>query len=219
MTALTALWMGFLKNTIYSGGCYGITQIVFWTGFFGRYFIEAVLLLGLVLAFVHNQTRKNIIIAGMIACLLAIFINFAGDLDGRLLIWPLTEFLLLFVSVPNLIVFVLAILLTIWRQWNTKKCFTKVLPWVSGVLFGLILCLTLPTEIKEQYEIQKIAKEMTTKQFFELPEYDQREITYKIVGMKLANVFACLQYSQNKTEAQDKLIRDEIENCRWYIID
>lgn len=193
-------------------------QIAFWTGFIGGRFLGAIALLSLVLLFVRNQTRKNIIIAGIIACVIAILINFAGAIDGRLLTLPLAEFLLFLVAVPNVVFFALVTLLTIWRRWNSQKWFAKGMPWVACILCGLTLCFVLPREVKEQFEIQKIAKEMTLKQFFDLPEATQRETVYRIAGMKRENIFEGVKHYQDASD-QDSLLRDAVEKSRWFIID
>lgn len=193
------------------------TQIVFWLGFIGGCFIVATMILSLVLVFVRNQTRKNIIIAAIIGCLIATFLGFCGYIDGRLLTWPLARFLLLNALIANGIAFIIAVLLTIWRRWNTKKWFTKRLPWFAGVLYGLILLIAFPMEVKEQYEIQQVAKEMTLKQFFALPEYERRETAYKIAGVKDGYLFGCVQANQKSPDAQDFLLKEVIDVCRELI--
>ena len=193
------------------------TQIVFWLGFIGGRFIVATMILSLVLVFVRNQTRKNIIIAAIIGCLIATFLGFCGYIDGRLLTWPLARFLLLNALIDNGIAFIIAVLLTIWRRWNTKKWFTKRLPWFAGVLYGLILLIAFPMEVKEQYEIQQVAKEMTLKQFFALPEYERRETAYKIAGVKDGDLFGCVQANQKSPDAQDFLLKEVIDVCRELI--
>ncbi|MBR6356162.1 MAG: hypothetical protein IKR92_04840 [Alphaproteobacteria bacterium] len=191
-----------------------MTNAIFWMLFLGGRFLGAVLILSLVLAFVRNQTRKNIIIAGVIGFLFATFLGFCGYIDGRLLTWPLARFLLLNALIDNGIAFIIAILLTIWRHWNTQKWFAKVLPWIAGVLYGLILLIAFPMEVKDQYEIQQVATEMTLKQFFAMPEYDKREATFKIVGVKDGNIFGCVQANEKSPDAQDFLLKEVIDACR-----
>ncbi len=186
----------------------------FWMLFLGGRFLGAVMILSLVLAFVRNQTRKNIIIAGVIGCFIAVLINFSGSIDGRLLTWPLTKLLLLMASVPFVIVFTVATILVIWRRWNTQKWFTNMMPLISGLLYGSILIFILPMEIKEQYEIQQTAKEMTMKDFFALSEYEQRETAYKIAGVKDENIFGCVQANEKSPDAQDFLLKEVIDACR-----
>ena len=72
-------------------------------------------------------------------------------------------------------------------------------------------------EVKEQYEIQQVAKEMTLKQFFALPEYERRETAYKIAGVKDGDLFGCVQANQKSPDAQDFLLKEVIDVCRELI--
>ncbi|MBR1825608.1 MAG: hypothetical protein IJ770_03380 [Alphaproteobacteria bacterium] len=189
-------------------------QIAFWIGFFVGRFIAAIMILSLVLAFVRNQTRTKIILSGVVGCLFATFISFAGDINGRLLTWFLTEFLLLMEFIPLLAVFALATFLTVWRRWNTQEWFAKKLPWLAGILYGFILILALPAEVKEQMDIRQIAQEMTLRQFFALPNDQKADIAAKIAGVKDGYLFDCIRANQNSQEAQNFLLKEVIDVCR-----
>lgn len=191
-----------------------MTAIAYWLGFLIGRFTGALMILSLVLVFVRNQTRKNIVIAGIIAFLIAIFINFAGDINGRLLTWPLAKFLLLVNAVPNFVVFAIATVLIVWRRWNTQKWFAKVLPWIAGILYGALLCFVLPKEIEEQYEIQQTAKEMTLKQLYELSDNEQRIMVYKINGMPEGFVFGCVDGGKSMPELHNYKLKEVVEGCR-----
>ena len=188
--------------------------IGFWVGLiFGR-LSAALMILSLVLAFVSNQTRKNIIIAGVTACLITTFIGFCGNINGRLLTWNLTEHLLLRELIFNIVSFSVMTALVIWRQWNTKKWFAKVIPWVAGIIYGGMLCLSLPAAIQEQYEIRHIAREMTLKQLYELPDNEQRIMIYKINGMPESFVFGCVDGGKDIPELHNYKLREVVEGCR-----
>ena len=191
-----------------------VANIAYWCGFlFGR-FVAVMLTLSLILVVVRNQTRKNIIIAAFVGCVITTLISIAGDVNGRLLTPNLFKYLLLVEAIPLVAVFVIATFLIIWRKWNTQKWFAKGLPWVGGVLYGLILCLLLPQEIKKQYEIQKIAQEMTFRQFNELPNSIKSEVAYKILGINDAAVFNCVKASQESANVQDVKFKEIMDICR-----
>ncbi len=190
------------------------TAIAYWVGFIGGRMLSAILILSLVLAFVRNQTRKNIVIAGVIAYFIAVFFNVCGNIDGRLLTWPLAKFLLLNALMVNGVVFAVITLLTIWRHWNTQKWFAKGMLWVAGVLYGLVIFLAFPMEIKEQYEIRKIAHELTYRQFNALEDYEKAVITYKMAGVKDANIYKCVRASQESDSIQDIKFKEIVETCR-----
>lgn len=190
------------------------TEIIFWIGFIGGRFLGALLVLSLVLAFVRNQTRKNIVISGVIAYLIATFLSFCGSLDGRLMTWLLAKFLLLQTIIIDAVIFAIATLLTICFHWNTKKGFTRDMPLVAGILYGLLICIILPIEIKEQYEIQKIAHEMTYRQFNELDNYNKTVIAYKIAGIKDGYIFNCIRASREAENIQDVKFKEIVDACR-----
>ena len=195
-------------------------QIALWfCSFMGRLF-AAIAILSLVTAFVRNQTRRNLLIASVIAFLVVLLLSFNGSINGRLLSLFSVKYLAIKILIPNIITCTIATALMFACHWNTQKWFAKILPWFAGIFYGLILCLSLPMVIKEQIEIQKLAQELTLKQWGNLPENEQIGTGYKIIGAADADILACMYGAHDSLkENEDYLFRDISGVCRKLVLE
>ena len=189
--------------------------IAYWFGFIGGRFTAALMILSLVLFFVRNRTCKNIFMAGAAASLIATFIGLVCAVNGRLLTLSLFKNLLFRELLSNCIFIGIICIFVICFHLTAKKWFSQKLPLVAAILYGLLLCISLPVAIKEQYEIQKIARETTFKQWTQFNDLTKINTAYKMAGVKDARIFSCLGVSQDEEDLYKYLLRDVVEECKY----
>lgn len=195
-------------------------ELAFWfCEFMGRLF-AAIAILSLVTAFVRHQTRRNLLIASAISFVVVLLLSFNGSINGRLLSWFSIKNLAIKVFIPNIITCSIATILMFMCHWNTQKWFAKKLPWFAGIFYGLLLCLSLPMVIKEQFDIQNTAQELTLKQWGKFSNVsEQKTLGYKIIGMADAGVLSCLYGAYDSlAEDEDYLLKNASDVCRKLVL-
>lgn len=180
----------------------------------------ALMILSFVMVFFKNKTRKNVLTASVIAWLIMILLNFSGSIDGRLLTLPLTIGLLITTAILTFVPLAILTAIVLYEHLAEKKWFAKKLPWVAGILYGFILFVGVPMTVLEQYKMQKMASELTVKQWAQMPEREQYAIGYKFIGTEEREIFDCARITaQRLTKENDQLLMEVIDICSEVFIE
>ena len=172
------------------------------------------------MVFFKNKTRKNVLTASVIAWLIMILLNFSGSIDGRLLTLPLTIGLLITTAILTFVPLAILTAIVLYEHLAEKKWFAKKLPWVAGILYGFILFVGVPMTVLEQYKMQKMASELTVKQWAQMPEREQYAIGYKFIGTEEREIFDCARITaQRLTKENDQLLMEVIDICSEVFIE
>lgn len=113
------------------------------------------LLMSIALAFSKKKTVKNIIITSIIVIIFYALISIPGNLNGRLISWPLLTQLFINNILYGLIAAAVADFIIIKDRLYEKKWFLKITPWIGGLLCGFVLLLMVPSVISEQIDLYK----------------------------------------------------------------
>ena len=118
------------------------------------------LIMSVALLFDKKKTTKSIILVSIVALFIGAIVEIPGALNGKLISFALATGLFINSLLSNLIPLLICVTIITCTRVYTKKWYTKILPWVVGILYGTVLIITTPLIIREQIKLYKESKQV-----------------------------------------------------------
>lgn len=183
------------------------------------------------LVFDKRKTHKSIILTSAWVTIIWSLLEIPGNLDGRLISWHL--FFSMFISnmISSIIAITIVDFVIIKDRLYEKAWYTKKVPWIAGIIYGLIFILVTPLIVIEQINLHKKQQELSVEieqvsqvygfilSKFLITDWCEPYYSLTVYPMKFAATFGETQYNAKhflidalKQNGEDEIVFKEMES-------